>query len=51
MKKQLVSAALAAVISAGLFSAPVQQYIGTSSVASAAEAVTAPKASRKNGTY
>ena len=51
MKKQILSAALAAVISMGIFSAPVQQYIGTSSVAAAAAAVSAPSASKKSGTY
>lgn len=51
MKKQIISAALAAVISAGVFVSPVQQYVGTSTVAFAAETVSAPKASRKSGTY
>ena len=51
MKKQIISAALAAVISAGLFVSPVQQYVGTSTVAFAAETVSVPKASRKSGTY
>ena len=51
MKRKILSAVLAAVISAGVFSAPVQQYIGTASVAYAAESVSAPKASRKSGTY
>lgn len=51
MKKQIISAALAAVISAGIFVSPVQQYVGTSTVAFAAETVSMPKASRKSGTY
>ena len=51
MKKQIISAALAAVISAGVFVSPVQRYVGTSTVAFAAETVSAPKASRKSGTY
>ena len=51
MKRRIISAVLAAVISAGIFSSPVQQYVGTSTVAFAAESVSAPKASRKSGTY
>ena len=51
MKKQIISAALAAVISAGVFVSPVQRYVGTSTVAFAAETVSMPKASRKSGTY
>ena len=51
MKKKIISAVLAAVISAGIFISPVQQYIGVSSTAFAAESVSAPKASRKSGTY
>ncbi len=51
MKRKILSAALAAVISIGIFSAPAQEYIGSSSVASAAETVAAPSASKKAGTY
>lgn len=51
MKNKLISAALAAVIATGIFSAPVQEYIGTSSVAQAAATVSAPTASRSSGTY
>lgn len=51
MKRKVLSAVLVAVISAGIFSSPVQQYISTTSVAFAAESVSAPKASRKSGTY
>ena len=42
MKKQIISAALAAVISAGVFVSPVQRYVGTSMVAFAAETVSMP---------
>lgn len=51
MKRKLISAVLAAVISAGIFSSPVQQLTGAVSVAYAAESVAAPKASKKTGTY
>ncbi len=51
MKKKILSIALAAVLSTGLFSAPVQEYISTSAVASAATTVAAPTASKKSGTY
>lgn len=51
MKKKILSIALAAVLSTGLFSAPVQEYISTSAVASAATTVAAPAASKKSGTY
>lgn len=51
MKRQILSAALAAVISIGIFSAPAQEYIGSSSIAAAAETVAAPTASKKSGTY
>lgn len=51
MKNRILSMALAAVLSAGLFSAPVQEYISSSSVVCAASAVSAPTASRKSGTY
>ena len=51
MKKQIISAALAAVISAGVFVSPDQRYVGTSTVAFAAETVSAPKAFRKSGSY
>ncbi|MGN1341577.1 MAG: chitobiase/beta-hexosaminidase C-terminal domain-containing protein [Oscillospiraceae bacterium] len=51
MKNRILSIALAAVLSAGIFSAPVQEYTGSSSVAYAASAVAAPTASRKSGTY
>lgn len=51
MKRKVISAVLAAVICAGTFISPAQQYIGTSTAAFAAESVSAPKASRKSGTY
>lgn len=51
MKKRIMSVLLAAVISAGVFSAPVQELIGSTSVAMAAESVAAPTPSRKAGTY
>ena len=51
MKNRILSIALAAVLSAGIFSAPVQEYIGSSATAYAASAVSAPKASKKSGTY
>lgn len=51
MKNRLLSIALAAMLSLGIFSAPVQEYIGSSSVAEAAAAVSVPKASKKAGTY
>ncbi len=52
MKKKIISAALAAVLACGVFISPVQEYIGgISSVAAAESAVSAPKASRKSGTY
>ena len=51
MKKRIMSVLLAAVISAGVFSAPVQELTGSTSVAMAAESVSAPTPSRKAGTY
>ncbi len=52
MKKQIISAALAAILSAGIFSAPAQEMLGSVSVtAEAASAVSAPKTSKKAGTY
>ncbi len=51
MKKRILSIALAAVISAGVFSAPVQEFLGASSVAMAAQTVSTPTASRSSGTY
>lgn len=51
MKNRILSIALAAVLSIGIFSAPVQEYISTSSVAQAAATVAAPTASKKSGTY
>lgn len=52
MKKRIVSIALAAVLSAGIFSAPAQESLGSISyAASAASTVTAPSVSRKAGTY
>lgn len=51
MKRKVISAVLAAVICAGTFISPAQQYIGTSTAAFAAESVSAPKASRRSGTY
>lgn len=51
MKRKIISAVLAAVISAGIFSSPVQQLTGAVTVAYAAESVSAPKASKKSGTY
>lgn len=52
MKKQIISAALAVILSAGIFSAPAQEMLGSVSVtAQAASTVSAPKASKKAGTY
>ena len=51
MKKRILSIALAAVISTGVFSAPVQEFISPASVAAAASTVSAPEPSRKAGTY
>lgn len=52
MKKQIISAALAAILSAGIFSAPAQEMLGSVSVtAQAASTVSAPKTSKKAGTY
>lgn len=52
MKKQIISAALAAVLSAGIFSAPAQEMLGSVSVtAQAASTVSAPKSSKKAGSY
>ena len=51
MKQRIISAALAAFISAGLFSAPAQEIIGSSAVVYAASAVSAPSVSRKPGSY
>lgn len=52
MKKQIVSIALAAVLSAGIFSAPAQECLGSiSASAAAASTVAAPSVSRKAGTY
>lgn len=51
MKRRILSAVIAAMLSVGVFSAPVQEFAGTSSVAQAASAVSAPKASKKAGTY
>lgn len=51
MKRRLLSAVIAAMLSVGVFSAPVQEYLGSSAVAQAAATVSAPKASKKAGTY
>lgn len=52
MKKRIVSIVLAAVLSAGIFSAPAQEYLGSISyAAAAASTVAAPSVSRKAGTY
>ena len=51
MKHRFLSVLLAAVISAGAFSTPVQQYIGASVTAQAATTVSAPTASKASGTY
>ncbi len=51
MKKRVLSIIIAAVVSVGAFSAPVQELAGSSSVAMAASDVSAPSASRRGGTY
>ncbi len=51
MKRKILSAVIAAMLSFGIFSAPVQEIAGTSSVAAAASSVSAPKSSKKSGTY
>ncbi len=51
MKHRFLSVLLAAVVSVGAFSTPVQQFIGASVTAQAATAVSSPTASKASGTY
>ncbi len=51
MKHRILAVLLSAVVSVGVFSAPVQQFIGAGVTVQAASAVKAPTASRKSGTY
>ncbi len=51
MKHRFLAVILSAIVSAGAFSTPVQQFIGASVTAQAAAALKAPTASKKSGTY
>ncbi len=51
MKHRVLAVMLSAVVAAGAFSTPVQQFIGAAVTASAATALKAPTASKKSGTY
>ncbi len=51
MKHRILAVLLSAIVSVGVFSTPVQEYIGVSVEAQAAAAVKAPTASRRSGTY
>ena len=51
MKHRFLAVILSAIVSVGAFSTPVQQFIGASVTAQAAEALKAPTASKKSGTY
>ena len=51
MKHRFLAVILSAIVSAGAFCTPVQQFIGASVTAQAATALKAPTASRKSGTY